>query len=609
VHPVYVFDVDGHCMWWSNQSNLELWGAVSLEEFVSRDFSADSDTIRRRIERSWEKSPGTGVLTDSATIYPKDVPQQVLLHHTAIYIGHDRRRGLLAQIERVAELATDNESLWLLAASRYTSTSVSLFEMSGELICQNPAAWEVYGDACAEGEMEFVHRFADSTEGQERLTVSQRRHESSAEHIMNTKLGARQHLVSVRMTRDPVSGSFALVVTEDDVTDLRALVTKAEAANYAKTNFLANMSHELRTPLTGILGFCEVLLLEELDAKQQRWLRLIQSAGFGLREILDDLLDLSQITSGQFGLNPKPFSLKSLCRSISQYWAPICASKGLLFKADLPEGDTGLDGDPLRIRQVFFNLLNNAVKFTAEGTIGLSVQLCEAEPGKVRLVAEVWDTGVGISDADKERVFGRFERVDLGATQRGRGVGLGLSICQEIVLLMEGQISCESEFGEGTRFRFHLNIGRAQSTAGDGSAGSRGADGRAFLPSQDLRMKRVLVVDDHASNRELLEAFLQSTGAECTLADDGQQAVDAVTETAFDVILMDSQMPAMTGEEALLKIRALDGPAARTPVVVLTAHAMDGDRERFLKMGFDGYVGKPIRRAELFAVLLALQEG
>ena len=368
-----------------------------------------------------------------------------------------------------------------------------------------------------------------------------------------------------------------------------------EKANRAKSDFLAMTSHEVRTPLNGILGMTQLLLKTDLDDVQRKTANTILAAGQALLTILNDILDMSKIEAGRIELAPANFSPRELAARQDDLWRSHANAKGIDFTLEIDENlPETVHADANRIQQILFNLISNAIKFTDQGEIRVSVSAQSDGRGGTALAFDITDSGIGIPEDERKTLFEPYRQGKRALDGHHGGTGLGLHICRELVRRMNGDIGVESAPGSGSRFWFSVPVAPAEAeeappdtadNARPGAVQNRQAEGRAL---------RLLVAEDNLINQRLIGALLDSWGYDYRIVSDGREAVDAVVDGDFDLVLMDTRMPTMTGLEASRAIRALQGPASRIPIIALTANATEGDRESFAAAGMDGYISKPI---------------
>ncbi|MEX1023882.1 MAG: ATP-binding protein [Planctomycetota bacterium] len=378
----------------------------------------------------------------------------------------------------------------------------------------------------------------------------------------------------------------------------------AEEAVAAKSMFLANMSHEIRTPMNGILGMNDLLLATTLDETQRGYAETIKGSAVALLAILNDILDFSKIEAGRLQLESIEFDPRSIVRESVEILQEPAMSKGLKIFVDVDSSvPPVLIGDPTRLRQVFLNLVGNAIKFTKQGGVSVRLAARDTEGEETVLVAEVEDTGIGIPGQRLDQLFKSFSQVDASTTRRFGGTGLGLAICQELCQRMGGDIDVTSVEGLGSTFRFHVRM-KIGEEALEPSEQERTGD----IAERALNGLRVLIAEDNPVNQLVARRMLETAGCRCEIAWNGRQAFDAVRDQHFDVVLMDCQMPEMDGFAATASIRAWEAEQTDMPrhvrIVALTANAMAGDRDRCLAVGMDDYLSKPFRPEALYATLL-----
>jgi CheY-like chemotaxis protein len=384
--------------------------------------------------------------------------------------------------------------------------------------------------------------------------------------------------------------------TRELMTALAGARDEALAASKAKSAFLANMSHEIRTPLNGILGIIGTLARTPLTPSQQEMVQLIMGSGLSLERLLSDILDLSKVEAGQFGIESAPFCLGAAVRDAVRLMQIRADDKGLVFGLDLPpEPETWVMGDNVRLKQVVSNLVSNAIKFTERGRVDVVVAATTPVGGRIGIRVDDRDTGIGLDAEARERVFQRFAQADGSITRRFGGTGLGLAISRGLAEAMGGEITLQSEPAVGSCFTLLLTLPRAEALPQSPGL----LDDSGSQPDQIAaldRPLRVLLVEDNPTNQRVVQLILETLGAEITVANNGQEALDLYRADGFDVILMDMQMPVMDGLTATRLIRAREQAEAspRTPVAMLTANTLDEHRQTASHAGADLHIPKPI---------------
>ena len=419
--------------------------------------------------------------------------------------------------------------------------------------------------------------------------------------------------------------------------ELTSAKEAAEASNLAKSQFLANMSHEIRTPMNGVIGMTELMLKTPLSEIQQRYLDRILFSARALLDIINNILDLSKIEAGKLELESVELNVAQIVQGIVDLFAVRAHQKGLRLSLRLAEGlPDRLLGDPVRLQQVLMNLLGNALKFTERGEIAVQVDHLAPTATQTRLTIMVSDTGIGIPASARDRLFHSFSQADGSTTRRFGGTGLGLAIVKQLVEAMGGQIGVESVHGQGSRFWFTVLLERpSQTAAADAAAAARaashgqGSPDRRPLSASPGRRGRILLVEDNEINREVALGMLDMLGHRTETATNGREAVEAWGKAAYDLILMDCQMPEVDGFEATRLIRERESAAGtrsegrgtgqdfleprtsnpassaprRVPIIALTANAIRGDRNLCLEAGMDDYLSKPYTQDQLRDVI------
>jgi signal transduction histidine kinase len=381
-------------------------------------------------------------------------------------------------------------------------------------------------------------------------------------------------------------------VVRERTEELQRAKTEAEEANEAKTSFLAMISHEIRTPLNGVLGMASALSETELDGSQEAMIDLILSSGKGLLSMLNDLLDLTKIEAQQMELEAISFDLPKLVREVFQLFSVTVSDKGLRFDLDLGPGAQGrVKGDPTRIRQVLSNLMSNAVKFTDTGGVTLAVSV---EEGVLTLT--VSDTGIGVPEDKRDKLFKPFSQADSSVSRKHGGTGLGLVLSRRLCRMMGGDLTYAPGEGRGSEFSATFKV---EATVDPATAKAEADfDVDAYLTS---RTWRVLAAEDNETNRKVLELLLQRYQFDLEILEDGGQLVRKFQENPSDLVLLDVNMPVLTGPEAAARIRVFERASRRSPVpiIALSANAMTHQVQQYLRQGIDAHVPKPISREDL----------
>jgi len=374
---------------------------------------------------------------------------------------------------------------------------------------------------------------------------------------------------------------------------------RAEAATRAKSLFLASMSHEIRTPLNGIIGIVNILKQTNDPARVAEYLEIVEISADNLLSIINDILDFSKIESQQLELENIPFSVATEIQNVIKLLHFKATEKGLELKSDIPSNIPGcVVGDPVRFKQILINLVNNAIKFTEKGSVLVTATLHDLTPDQCVIYCAVKDTGIGITEEGKLRLFREFSQTDKSISRRFGGSGLGLAISKKLAEMMQGGIGVESEYGKGSTFWFTVTFGRCDSAHALGKA-------PAEVSTQPQSPKHILLVEDNVINQKVALFALQKMGHFVDVAENGEVCLQKVKEKDYDVVLMDVQMPVMDGYEATQRLRAWEKETGRKPlrIIAMTANAEKSERTYCLSIGMDDYISKPFKPERLEALL------
>jgi PAS domain S-box-containing protein len=565
--------------------------------------------LRKASRASADGTPDLEMLLDLVSqAYEEQEETQRLNNHSINLVSREVTE-LNQRLRREAE-ARSREALRMNALLENASEAIVSGLADGTIISFNRAAEQMFGYAAEEivGQSALV-LFGDG--GNDLHALIQRRMRESddtavvdgLELLGRRKSGeiftAEYSLSRLRFQGEEVVTGFWRDISARKSTEaaLMAARDEAEAANRAKSEFLAAMSHEIRTPLNGVLGMAAAMEATQLSDEQRRMLGVINESGQILMTLLSDILDLSKIEAGRMVFESTPFDVPASVQAVARLYSETAAAKDLEYGVSISRRARGwFVGDPTRYRQILQNLVSNALKFTKEGAVQITVEAAQAGDGPWILRTAVKDSGVGISSEARARLFRKFSQADPSTTREFGGTGLGLAISKQLVEALGGEIGVDSEPGRGSCFWFTLPMMRA-------SAPQHAEDSKSLgLEARPSRI-RILAAEDNSTNQLVLRALLSLADVELEFADNGAQALDAAAARDFDVVLMDVQMPVMDGMTAARKIRALHGPRSAVPIVAVTADAMPEQIAACLAAGMDAHLSKPLKPEMLFGVI------
>ncbi|MEX0305199.1 MAG: PAS domain S-box protein, partial [Leisingera sp.] len=520
------------------------------------------------------------------------------------------KQGKHALEQAHSELQKQQEELHRLSlVAKHASDSIILTDAQRRILWVNEAFTRATGYSGSEAIGQTPSDLLDGPKTDLSIIREMNRHKDSGARYHNEVLNYTKSGDEVWFDTNivPVTGSDGqvdlIIGIERDITrskqrerELAEAKQAAEMADRAKSEFLANMSHEIRTPMNGIIGMADLLAEAVLPQDEQQNVETIRTSAQALLKIINDILDLSRLEAGKFSISEEDFDPRDCVSAAAGLFRPKALDKGLSLKVSFADGlPAQMHGDDGRLRQILVNLIGNAVKFTAEGQI--SVRVAHAANDPYRLVIEVEDSGIGISETQSRHIFDRFTQADAATTKAFGGTGLGLTISSLLAKRMDGGISVESELGQGSCFRLEVQMAPARQAASRAAA-------LPLDPALPLGSCRVLLAEDNQTNRLLIRKFLRDQPVELSEAANGREAVAMSKDLQPDIILMDMSMPELDGLAATREIRRLPGP--QPVIVALTANAFSSDRQACLDAGMDFFLAKPVKKAVLLNTLAAV---
>ena len=537
-------------------------------------------------------------------------------------------QGQRAQLENDLQRSKSlNETLTLLSlVASKTDNAVLIMDGNGLVTWANDAFMRMTGyamrDAAGVRPDQLLGGPQTSRESIHEFEQAFKLGHSVAEEFLQYRREGTTSWISLSLTPvyDDAGGVSRWIGIGSDITKrkeaeraLQVARDAAETASKLKGDFLANISHEIRTPMNAIIGMTDLTLCTTLDDDQRDYLSTVKQSAESLLELLNDVLDLSKIESGRMEISEVPFNLHSLVEETIKPLAFVAQQKDLRLSFNVAEdAPSHIVGDPLRLRQILINLVGNAIKFTDQGTVEVTVVKQWEADGEVGMQFTVADTGVGIRADKLDQIFEAFSQADASVTRQYGGTGLGLAITSELLRMMKGRVWVQSEPGAGSRFHFTLKATPASTTDIANLEAKKSESPTLGVPVSSVAKSRpldVLVADDHPANRKLIARILQKRGHRIRFAKNGHEVLAMFDQHEFDVVLLDVQMPEMGGLEATTAIRELEGASQRhVPIIAVTAHAMQSDREACLAVGMDAYLSKPISAMDLVALVDSLAD-
>lgn len=592
-NPIWIYDVEKYKLFWANRAGLEFWEADTLDELVQRDFKSDAtEATQQTLEGYINEFRKGNVIDKWWRISPKDVDKHVLCRFSGIHIDDGR----------LAMLVEAHSSILIEHVSQSSSTAsiICLFNQQGELKSNNRLFSEQFGS-----DITSFSQLVRHTITLEQVIAHSGDKPFETELLLATTDGLRWHRLEAALQDAKVDSGRNIVATMIDIhenklkEELIIAKNKAEEAVKIKANFLANMSHEIRTPMNAIIGFADILSTNKnVDEAGLQHIQTIRNSSKSLLAIINDILDFSKFEAGKMNIETVCFNLDNLLADCIKVVDLNLKEKDLSIDLDIQfERPYRVMGDPTRLRQVIMNLIGNAIKFTDQGGVTLSVKkAADAE----FIECSVADTGIGMSQTQIETVFESFSQADSSTTRKFGGTGLGTTISRQIVEAMGGEISVTSKKGKGTKFTFTAKL--VQAVEYDSCLFDDEELDYSFQKTAS-RALSILVAEDIYENAVLVQIRLEEQGHKVDWAENGVQVLEMLKRNSYDIILMDVMMPEMDGLEATRYIRSSSEPYRDITIVALTASIMGEDREKCINVGMNTVAGKPIDFTALFQLI------
>lgn len=529
-HPIWIFDIERKAMWWANDAALQVWGAPSLEELLSRDYASDlTEATELRMKDRMKRMKLGETSREQWTFYPAGKAKTLQIVGSAIRID-DGRMAILSEAE-IPNNDFDVSTTRGFGLFVHVSIAVCEYCMEGKPIYRNSEDLKMFGST-------FLDRFVDQTLGERLLKKVQdgEAADAEAEQILIDGT-SRWFAVSLRTARDPVSADPVFIYSARDITEI--IKARAESVRARmKSEFLTVIAHELRTPLHQVIGYADLLELTPLSEAQRESVQLIERSTESLMAIINDLLDYSTLEEGKLKVSRLNFSLpKFLAGCITTLGESRAALKDLTWSQDISAGlPDRVIGDPHKLKQILQNILENAVKFTSKGgSVAFRAHPTTQQDGELWVRFEVQDTGIGIDNKDKGHIFEEYHQINMANTRSFEGTGLGLAICKGLCDVMGGKIGVESTVGQGSTFSVELPFIIPM-------------EKDRCLPAQALHFMatnalRILIVEDNRVSQKMADRMIQKMGHQTLLAENGQVALDVIEREQVDLVLMDIQMP------------------------------------------------------------------